>query len=90
VDDADRSDPPDQPGTIPAAAAWTRSPEASIFLDKIQADEFPASEGEIIFISRLLDLLFLFLGEALTLSLLRITWPGAIFEGFSSENGRKE
>jgi hypothetical protein len=59
-------------------------------IDKVQADEFPASEGEIIFISRLLDLLFVFLGEALTLSLLRITWPGATFDGFSSENGRKE
>jgi hypothetical protein len=58
-------------------------------IDKIQADEFPASEGEIILISRLLGLLLLFLGEALTLSLLRITWPGATFDYFSSENGRK-
>jgi hypothetical protein len=58
-------------------------------IDKIQAGEFPASEGEIILISRLLGLLLLFLGEDLTLSLLRITWPGATFDDFSSENGRK-
>jgi hypothetical protein len=58
-------------------------------IDKIQAGEFPASEGEIIFISHLLGLLLLFLGETLTLSLLRITWPGATFDNFSSEHGRK-
>ena len=58
-------------------------------IDKIQAGEFPASEGEIILISCLLGLLLLFVGEPLTLSLLRITWPGATFEEFSSENRRK-
>jgi hypothetical protein len=58
-------------------------------LDKIQADEFPAGEGEIILIARLLCLLRLFLGEALTLSLLRVTWPGAALGDCSSENRRK-
>jgi hypothetical protein len=57
-------------------------------IDKIQAGEFPAGEGEIILIARLLGLLLLLLGDALTISLLRITWPGATFDDFSSENGR--
>ena len=58
-------------------------------IDKIQAGEFPAGEGGTILIARLLGLLLLFLGEALTLSLLRVAWPGAAFEDFSFENGRK-
>jgi hypothetical protein len=57
--------------------------------DKVRAGEFPAGEGGIILIARLLGLLLLFLGEALTLSLLRITWPGATFDDCSSENGRE-
>src|ERR1700691_5652053 len=39
-------------------------------IDKIRAGEFPAGEGGNILIARLLGLLLLFLGEALTLSLL--------------------
>jgi hypothetical protein len=58
-------------------------------IDKIRAGEFPAGEGGNILIARLLGLLLLFLGEALTLSLLRVAWPGAAFNDFSSENGRK-
>jgi hypothetical protein len=58
-------------------------------IDKIRAGEFPACEGGIILIARLLGLLLIFLGEALTLSLLRVTWPGATFDDCSSENGRK-
>jgi hypothetical protein len=40
-------------------------------------------------IARLLGLLLLIVGEALTLSLLRITWPGAAFDEGSFENRRK-
>jgi hypothetical protein len=61
-----------------------------IDIDKDRAGESPAGEGEVILIARLLGLLLLFLGEALTLSLLRITWPGAAFDNRNSENGRKE
>jgi hypothetical protein len=57
-------------------------------MDKLQADEFPAGEEGTILIARLLGLLLLLLGDALTTSLLRITWPGAAFDNFSSENGR--
>ena len=58
-------------------------------MDKDRAGESQAGEGEIILIARLLGLLLLFLGEALTLSLLRITWPGEAFDDRNSENGRK-
>jgi hypothetical protein len=48
-----------------------------------------AGEAGIILIARLLGLLHILLGEALTLSLLRVTWPGAAFGDHNSENGRK-
>ena len=47
------------------------------------------SDGEIILIARLLGLLRLFLGEALTLSLLRSAWPGEVFDDRNSEHGRR-
>jgi len=63
--------------------------EYQIDIDKDRAAEYPAGEGGIILISRLLGLLLLFLGEASTLSLLRGTWPGAALDDCNSENGRK-
>jgi hypothetical protein len=63
--------------------------ENQMDIDKDQSGESPAGEGGIILIDRLLGLLLLFLGEALTLSLLRVTWPGAAFDDCSNENGRK-
>jgi hypothetical protein len=57
--------------------------------DKDRADESPTGDGGTILISRLIGLLLLFLGEALTLSLLRVTWPGTALDDCSSENGRK-
>jgi hypothetical protein len=56
---------------------------------QINMDNDRPSDGEIILIARLLGLLRLFLGEALTLSLLRSTWPGEIFEDRNSLHGRK-
>jgi len=48
-----------------------------------------AGEGGIILIARLLGLLRIFLGEALTLSLLRNAWPGEGFDDSNSVHGRK-
>jgi len=62
--------------------------ELQFDIDKVRAGEFPAGEGEIILIARLLGLLLMFLGEALTLSLLHVTWPGAPFDDCNSENRR--
>ena len=52
-------------------------------------DKDQASTGGIILIARLLGLLRIFLGEALTLSLLRDAWPGEAFEDHNSTHGRK-
>ena len=60
------------------------APEHQMGIDKDRT-----GEAGIILIARLLGLLLLFLGEALTLSLLRVTWPGAALDDRSSENGRK-
>jgi hypothetical protein len=57
-------------------------PSIDVELDRVH-------EGGIILISRLLGLLFIFLGEALTLSLLREAWPGAALDDRNSGNRRK-
>ena len=52
-------------------------------------DKDRAGEEGIILIARLLGLLLIFLGEALTLSLLRNAWPGEAFDDRNSAYGRK-
>ncbi len=54
--------------------------EHAIGMDKDRAGENPADEAGMILIARLLGLLHVFLGEALMVSLLRVTWPGAAFD----------
>jgi hypothetical protein len=56
---------------------------------QIDMDKDRAGEGGIILIARLLGLLRIFVGEALTLSLLRNAWPGEAFDDRNSGNGRK-
>ena len=56
---------------------------------QINIDKDRAGEGGIILIARLLGLLRVFLGEALTLSLLRNAWPGEAFDDRKAGNGRK-
>jgi hypothetical protein len=56
---------------------------------QFEIDKNQAGEEGIIFIARFLGLLRLFLGEALTISLLRNAWPGEIFDDRNSENGRQ-
>ena len=50
------------------------------FESQIDIDKELAGEGGIVLIARLLGLLRLFLGEALTLSLLRNAWPREVFD----------
>jgi len=57
--------------------------------DRIDMDERQAGEAGIQLIAGLLGLLRMFLGEALTLSLLRDAWPGAVFGDSNTANGRK-
>jgi len=52
-------------------------------------DKDRAGEGGIILIARLLGLLRSFLGEALTLSLLRNAWPSEAIDDRNSVHGRK-
>ena len=47
-----------------------------------------AGEGGIVLIARLLGLLLIFIGEALTLTLISDLWPDAALDEFSSRNGR--
>jgi hypothetical protein len=56
---------------------------------EIEMDKDRAGEGGIILIARLLGLLRIFVGEALTLSLLRNAWPREAFDDRNSGNGRK-
>ena len=56
---------------------------------QINIDKDRAGEGGIILIARLLGLLRVFLGEALTVSLLRNAWPGEAFDDRNTGNGRK-
>jgi hypothetical protein len=57
-------------------------PQADI--DKDQTSIYQANERGIILIARILGLLLTFLGEALTLSLLRNAWPDATFDDHNS------
>ena len=59
------------------------------FESQIDIDKELVGEGGIVLIARLLGLLLIFLGKALTLSLLLNAWPGAAFDDRSSGNGRK-
>jgi hypothetical protein len=59
------------------------------FEHQIDMDKSRAGEGGIILIACLLGLLLIFLGENVTLSLLRNAWPGAAFDDRNSGNGRK-
>jgi hypothetical protein len=56
---------------------------------QIDMNKDPAGEGGIILIARLLGLLRIFLGEAITFSLLRNAWPGEVFDDHNSVLGRK-
>jgi hypothetical protein len=64
-------------------------------LQGISASELPtdmererAYDGGVILISQLLALLLTFLGQALTMNLIRNVWPDAVLDDCNSENGR--
>jgi hypothetical protein len=62
-------------------------PQINISRDR--TGEVQADDEGVILIARLLGLLLIFLGETLTLRLLRDAWPGAAFDDCNSGNGRK-
>jgi hypothetical protein len=55
----------------------------------MKADEDPLAEEGVILISSLLGLLLMFLGEALTMNLVRNVWPDAAFDDGNPQDGRK-
>jgi hypothetical protein len=61
----------------------------SEFEPQIEPNKDRAGDGGIILISRLLGLLLMFLGEALTLRLLQNAWPSAALDDLNSKYGRK-
>jgi hypothetical protein len=63
--------------------------EQQLDIDKDRTGESPAAGGGIILIACLLGLLLIFLGETLTLSLLRAKWPEAALNDRNFESGRK-
>jgi hypothetical protein len=54
-----------------------------------QSDLEPMADAGILLIAHLLGLLRMFLGEALTFSLLRNAWTSEVFENGNAVNGRK-
>jgi hypothetical protein len=60
------------------------------FTSQIDNDKNQAGDDHgVILMARLLGLLFVFMGEALTLSLLRVQWPRTVFDDHSSRTGEK-
>jgi hypothetical protein len=55
----------------------------------VDIDADSAGEGRVILIGRLLELLLIFLGEALTLNLIRDLWPDAVLDDRISGEGKK-
>jgi hypothetical protein len=76
-------------GTLNGMGESLRKFQHQIKLDEGSTAEDPTTEAGVILIAQLLGLLLIFLGEALTLSLLRTAWPGTSFDSSNSENGRK-
>jgi hypothetical protein len=72
-------------GTLEGLAEF----EPQIDIERVRAGEFPAGKEGTALIAGLLSLLHIFLGEALTLSLLRHAWPGGAFDDRNSGNGGK-
>jgi hypothetical protein len=60
-----------------------------IDLVKNEPGEQRTGDEGLVVIARLLELLRTFLGEALTLSLLRNAWPGEVFDDRNAAHGRK-
>ena len=60
-------------------------PQQVKFEPQLGSDKDQASEGGVILIARLLGLLLVFLGEALTLRLVQSAWSDAAFDDCNSE-----
>ena len=82
-----------RPDTLSLSAAWI-SEDGSLrgqgeIENQFDIDNDGTGEGGIILIARLLGLLRLFLGEAMTLNLMQNAWPGEALDDRNSKLGRK-
>jgi hypothetical protein len=64
-------------------------PQSGEFEPQLGSGKNQVSEGGVILIARLLGLLLIFLGQTLTLSLLRNSWPCEALGDHNSGNGGK-
>jgi hypothetical protein len=81
---------PEAPDLIAVQIAADGSLQDLSELDtQIGIDRKQPGKGEVILIARLLGLLLIFFGEALTLSLMRDLWPDAASDDRISGNWRK-
>jgi hypothetical protein len=64
-------------------------PQLGEFEPQLGSYKDQTSEGGAVLVARILGLLLIFLGEALTFSLLRTAWPGAALDDLNSGHGRK-
>jgi hypothetical protein len=64
-------------------------PQPDDFEPQLGSGKQQIGDGGVIFIDHILGLLLIFLGETLTINLLRNAWPGASFDDRNAGNGRK-
>jgi hypothetical protein len=64
-------------------------PQPDDFEPQLGSGKEQVGDGGIILIDHILDLLLIFLGQAITINLLRNTWPGASFDDRNAGNGRE-
>jgi hypothetical protein len=64
-------------------------PQPDAFEPQLGSGKEQTGDGGAILIDHILALLLIFLGEAVTINLLRNAWPGAPFDDRNAGNGRK-
>jgi hypothetical protein len=64
-------------------------PQPDEFEPQLGTGKEQAGDGGIVLIDHILGLLLIFLGQAITINLLRNAWPGASFDDRKAGNGRE-
>jgi hypothetical protein len=64
-------------------------PQPDAFEPQLGSGKQQVGDGGVILIDHILGLLLMFLGQAITINLLRNTWPGASFDDRNAGNGRE-
>jgi hypothetical protein len=64
-------------------------PQPDEFEPQLGSGKEQVGDGGVILIDHILGLLLIFLGQAITINLLRNAWPGASFDDRNAGNGRE-